>query len=207
MPNLPSVPQVLKTSPLQQLSPCFFSRFAFEPARFICDFTGFPICLTSLPDLPLQAMAEVIGLVSSGIAIAQLAGSVGAVAIKLNGLWQEVKDVPETIQYMTNHLSKLDTIVNEMGTSRNSNSPHDSAAGQPHHPSPSPLALQHCQMACQNLESLVRDLSVDIASSRKRKRLMGKVAVVLKKDTLAKYELRLQNAVQLLSLAYQVYTT
>lgn len=152
-------------------------------------------------------MAEVIGIVSSGIAIAQLAGSVGAVAIKLNGLWQEIKDVPETIQYIMNHLSILGTIVNEMETIGNSNSLHDSAAGQPHRPSPSPLAIQQCQMACKDLENIVRDLSVDIESSRKRKRLMGKVAVVLKKDTLAKYEMRLQNAFQLLSLAHQVYTT
>ncbi|KAK3396272.1 hypothetical protein B0T20DRAFT_417303 [Sordaria brevicollis] len=62
-------------------------------------------------------------------------------------------------------------------------------------------------MACKDLENLIQDLSVDIESSRKRKRLMAKDAMVLKKDTLAKYEMRLQNAVQLSTFALQGYTT
>lgn len=154
-------------------------------------------------------MAEVVGIVSSGIAIAQLAASIGKVAIKLNGLWGEVQDVPDTIQYIMNHLKILGEIVKEMETTgNNTSSPHGGVNNQPHQLQyPSPLAIPHCQLACKDLENLVRDLSVDIESSRRRKRLMGKVAVVLKKDTLAKYELRLRDAVQLLALAHQIYTT
>lgn len=142
---------------------------------------------------------------SSGIAIAQLAGTVGAIAIKLNGLWQEVKDVPETIQCIMGRLKAVGDIVNEIETTGDSNFPYDSLAGQTLRPYPSPLAIQQCQMARKDLENLVRDLSVDIESSRKRKRLVGKVAVVLKKDTLAKYEMRLQHTVQLLAFAHQLY--
>ena len=151
-------------------------------------------------------MAEVVGIISSGIAMAQLAGTIGAAAMKLNGLWQEVKDVPETIQYMMGRLEAVSDVVNEIEAIGDSNLPHDSVPSHLPRPSPSPLAIQRCEMARKDLENLVRDLSVDIESSRKRKRLMGKVAVVLKKDTLAKYEMRLQHAVQLLAIAHQVYT-
>ncbi|KAK3951214.1 hypothetical protein QBC32DRAFT_168094 [Pseudoneurospora amorphoporcata] len=102
-----------------------------------------------------------------------------------------------------NQLNILGEVVNQIETI---DFPHN--GDQPHHrPSPNPLAIQHCKRVCKELENPVRDLAVDIESSRKRKRLMGKVAVVLKKDTLAKYEMRLQNAVQLLTLAHQAYTT
>ncbi|KAK0624770.1 hypothetical protein B0T17DRAFT_252429 [Bombardia bombarda] len=56
-----------------------------------------------------------------------------------------------------------------------------------------------------DLEELVQDLAADIETSRRRKRLTAKMVVVLKKDTLEKYEIRLQRTAQILGLAHQIH--
>ncbi|KAK3393463.1 hypothetical protein B0H63DRAFT_458270 [Podospora didyma] len=147
-------------------------------------------------------MAEVLGLVASGIAVSLAADTVGGVVTSLRKLWCEVKDVPETIKDMMENLEGLGLIVtgmeNELGIS--SSHPNSAVSNMQSH------AIHRCRKAHKDLSGLAQDLSSDIMSSQRRKKLVARTSVVLKKDTLTKYERRLQQDVQLLSLALQIHT-
>ncbi|KAK6063068.1 carboxylesterase family protein [Seiridium cupressi] len=54
------------------------------------------------------AMAEALGAVASGIAVAQIAGTAGSAIWKLKQLWDEVEDVPEIINDLIEQLGCLD---------------------------------------------------------------------------------------------------
>ncbi|KAK6065684.1 carboxylesterase [Seiridium cupressi] len=54
------------------------------------------------------AMAEALGAVASGIAVAQVAGTAGSAIWKLKQLWDEVEDVPEIINDLIEQLGCLD---------------------------------------------------------------------------------------------------
>jgi hypothetical protein len=146
-------------------------------------------------------MAEVLGVVASGIAVVQAAQSLGAAAISLSRLWREVKDVPNTIQDLIEELEVSGQVVSviesELGTPESSSSPLTSLLC---------LTIERCRQAHKNLEGLVNDLRADIASSRRRKKLLASVKVVLKKDMLESYERRLRRALRFLDSAVQLHT-
>lgn len=149
-------------------------------------------------------MAEVLGVVASGIAVAQAVQTIGGAILSLSRLWREVKDVPDTIQNTVEDLEVagklVDAIESELGLLGSDASLHDcSLAGI------QILAIHRCRQIHQDLDGLVKDLSADIASSRRRKSLLAKTKVVLKKDTLENYERRLQRALRLLDSAVQLH--
>ncbi len=150
-------------------------------------------------------MAEVLGVVASGIAVVQAVQTVGQVVSSLTQLWKEVKDAPETIQNILDELEvagELATAIQAELQSPLSTWPND-AGGTPL-TSLECLALHRCRQVYKTLEDLVNDLAADIASSRRRKRLMAKTRVVLKKETLTNYEKRLQKALFFLNAALQL---
>jgi len=53
------------------------------------------------------------------------------------------------------------------------------------------LSLEYCRIAAKDLTSLIDNLTEHINSPRRTKRGASKIKVVLKKETLAKYEARL----------------
>ncbi len=148
-------------------------------------------------------MAEVLGVVASSIAVAQAAQSLGKATVSLSKLWREVKDVPATIQDIVEELEVAGKVVGAIETE----------LGTPESSSPTTpltslqcLAIERCRQAHKDLSGLVDDLRADIASSRKRKKLLASVKVVLKKDTLDAYERRLQRALRFLDSAVQLHT-
>lgn len=153
-------------------------------------------------------MAEVLGLVASGISVAQFAGSIVTTSLKVKALLDEVKGAPESLRDTLDHIEILTPILCEATTGG------DDGAGtnSPASPATSNLqqamqkALKACQMASEQLELLARSLTSEIDAARgsvRRKRAM--VKVVLKKGTLVQYETRLQKAVQLLTFAQGTY--
>ncbi|KAK4194494.1 hypothetical protein QBC40DRAFT_319443 [Triangularia verruculosa] len=124
-------------------------------------------------------MAEIVGLVASVITLADLAGRIATSAVALKRLWDEVKEVPESIVAKTR-----DTIGN---------------VGAP------AFSLQYCRRAVADLESLVDDLRQQISSTQTLKRRIGKVRVSLKKGLMSSYQQRLQSVLSLLSLSQQSY--
>lgn len=121
-----------------------------------------------------QIMAEIIGLVSGGIAIAQATGKVGSLVLSLSRLWKEVKDVPETIKALVEQLKyfalSIDAIEAEPQAVIGGGCP------------PTPMcarAIQHCRHLHEKLDKLIQDLMGDIVSTRRRKRYVAKTKAVL----------------------------
>jgi hypothetical protein len=146
-------------------------------------------------------MAEVLGVVASGIAVTQAAQSLGVAAMSLSRLWREVKDVPNTIQDMVRELEFAGKVVGvieaELKTPESSLTSLTSLQNE---------TIERCRQAHKSLGDLVDDLGADIASSRRRKKLLASVKVVLKKDSLEAYERRLQRALRFLDSAVQLHT-
>jgi hypothetical protein len=149
-------------------------------------------------------MAEVLGVVASGIAVTQAAQSLGVIVLSLSRLWREVRDVPETIRQV---LEDIEITGHLVGVIEAEFEEALSTSAVPSTPLTKLqcLIIQRCRQAHKDLGDLVEDLRADIASSRKRKRLSARVQVVLKKDTLEAYERRLQKALRFLGFAVQMH--
>lgn len=153
-------------------------------------------------------MAEVLGLVASGISVAQVAGSIVTTSLKVKGLLDEIKDAPETLENMLDQIDLLTPILCEATADS-----HEVAGTSPL-PLPATSHLQQalqktlaaCQTAGEQLQLLATDLmsQINVAHGGVR-RMRAIVKVVLKKSTLARYEARLQKIIQLLTLAQNTY--
>lgn len=144
-------------------------------------------------------MAEVVGLVASSLTLLEVADRVTRSLFQLKRLWDEVKDVPETIREILTRLDVLLPVVIEIDKDlqREPTMSGNSAAV---------LSLSYCQNAINELTSVIDDLSHNIESVRGFRRNAARVKVVLKKDALSKYERKLEWAIQLLLLAQQLHT-
>lgn len=153
-------------------------------------------------------MAEILGVVASGIAAAQATQTVCGVILSLSRLWREVKDVPEAIQNILDDLELAGEVVGaieaELAFCSTITSQYGDSDG-PRSPLQS-LAVQRCRQIHRDLGHLADSLSADISSSRRRKSVLAKGKVVLKKDTLEKYERRLDKALGFLNFVVQIHT-
>jgi hypothetical protein len=142
---------------------------------------------------------EVLGAVSSGFAVADMAGQVASGLLKLKKLWDEVHDAPNTIAGLIRKLEIMQPVVmvieEEFADTVSMPRKHDATI----------LSLSYCRQAIDSLDHLVTDLKAEIESPKKLKRGRAKAKVVLGKELLAKCEKRLEDALQILSLAYQCY--
>ncbi|KAF7551813.1 hypothetical protein G7Z17_g4739 [Cylindrodendrum hubeiense] len=144
-------------------------------------------------------MAEVLGIVSSVITVIETAGKLGTSAIKLKQLWDEVQDVPESIKRQMQHLDMIAPVLEDMEDefqqTRNMVR-SDRAAIR---------SLEYCRRAVTDLETLVEDMQLQVATAKKGKRTVAKFKVTLKKGVLQQYYERLGSALQLLNLSQQTY--
>lgn len=147
--------------------------------------------LRSSPSRDTTNMAEVVGAVASGLAVAEVGLKVGGTVWKLKQLWQQVHNVPETIQDLMKQIEIMDPVLcdheNRFGLP---------SAGQlqqlPTHNSPQAiLSAENCRKALDNLRSLVEDLDEAIESQKRTRRTVARMRVVLKKDTIKGFQERL----------------
>ncbi|KPM35107.1 hypothetical protein AK830_g11469 [Neonectria ditissima] len=144
-------------------------------------------------------MAEVVGLVASSFTLLEIAEKVTSGLFRLKRLWDEVKDVPETIGDILARLDVLLPVVVEIEKDFRDGS---ISAGN----SAQNLSLSYSQNAINELTFVIDDLSRNIESAKRFRRNSARVKVVLKKETLSKYEKKLEWAIQLLLLAQQLHT-
>ncbi|KAL2197896.1 hypothetical protein P885DRAFT_76604 [Corynascus similis CBS 632.67] len=158
-------------------------------------------------------MAEVLGVVASGIAVVQAAQSLGKLVVSLSRLWGEVRDVPETIQQILEDLEIAGDLVGVVESEFNEKlaaglqAPVDLSSGgsSVSLTKLQRLTVERCRQAHKQLGDIIEDLRADIASSRRRKRLASKVKVALKKDALNLYERRLHKTLRFLEVALQMH--
>ena len=148
-------------------------------------------------------MAELLGVVASGMAVVQVAAEVGDRALALKRLWDEIKDVPSTIRGYVDEIEMLTPVLDEMDQEfkdfalrPGSMIWNDQSAQR---------CLTHCRQAKEELSKLIDDLSMHVNSGQRSRRGVAKLKVVMKKETLSRYENRLKMALQLLNFAHMSY--
>ncbi|KAH7276085.1 hypothetical protein B0J15DRAFT_531541 [Fusarium solani] len=144
-------------------------------------------------------MAEALGVVSSIIAIVGVAGKLGTSTFKLKRLWDEVQDVPTSIQRCIEQLEILAPAIQEM------ESEFERTREMVRNDTAAKRSLEYSQKAMGTLEALVKDMEQQIASVRKSKKFLTQLKVRLKKDVLEEHQQQLQFALQLVSLSQQTY--
>ncbi|KAI0149031.1 hypothetical protein BJ166DRAFT_536707 [Pestalotiopsis sp. NC0098] len=147
-------------------------------------------------------MAEVLGVVASGIAVVDAAGQIGSGIMKLKKLWSEVKDVPETINSLMQQLELLTVVIGEMETIQQSSV---GDAMRPFNSQGMQLSMMRCREAMDTLDHLVSKLAMHVDSEKRSKRARAKLKVALSKDNLAQCHERLKDTVQLLQFAQGCY--
>lgn len=144
-------------------------------------------------------MAEVLGIISSAITVVQVAGKIGHQTVALKRLWNEVKEIPETISALMEEISIYCPVLDQMEDEfqqcheivRN-----DSAAKK---------SFEYCRQAVSELEALIEQLQRQIDLARTGKKTLAKVKVVLKKPMIEEHQSRLQRAIRVLMMAQQMY--
>jgi len=137
-------------------------------------------------------MAE-LGIAASGIGIASLALQVGDCIVRLKGFWDAVKDAPEEINHLIEEIETLSSVLSDFETSEQPelNLGRESTS----------KCLQFCKKAVGILDSVVKDIEANI---KKRKRV-GSVKAVLKRDAIEKLRERLMTAQSMLMLSNNMY--
>ncbi|KAF4495988.1 hypothetical protein FAGAP_7861 [Fusarium agapanthi] len=105
-------------------------------------------------------MAEILGLASSIITIVEIAGKLGTNTIRLKRLWDEVQDVPASIQRCIEQLEILAPAIEEIEHEFNrtrSMVQNDSATKR---------SLEYFWKAVYTLDTLVRDMESQISMGR-----------------------------------------
>ncbi|KAF5542207.1 hypothetical protein FPHYL_11598 [Fusarium phyllophilum] len=144
-------------------------------------------------------MAEILGLASSIITIVEVAGKLGTNTIRLKRLWDEVQDVPASIQRCIEQLEILAPAIEEMDHEFEKTRTmirNDSAAKR---------SLECSRKAVETLDTLVRDMETQISVAKTTRRLVAQLKVRIKRDVIEDHQQRLTSALQLLSLSQQTY--
>jgi hypothetical protein len=59
-------------------------------------------------------MAEVLGVVASGIAVAQIAGQITGSIVKLKSYWDQIEKAPAEINHLLREIESLNLILQHM---------------------------------------------------------------------------------------------
>lgn len=143
-------------------------------------------------------MAEVLGAVASGLAVAEVGLKVGGTVWKLKSLWQQVHEVPETMQDLMKQIEMMDPILSDYETNLGVQSASLINHSPTRHDSPTNLSAAYGREALNNLRRLVEDLGEAIESEKRRRRTLAKMRVMLKNDTIKRFQERLERAIRLL---------
>lgn len=143
-------------------------------------------------------MAELFGLIASGVGITSLAIQISSSILQLKSFCDLIKDAPEEIRYLIEEMEVLGLIVSDIEATISSNQQVsipvlDSGAAA--------RCLGLCKRGVDALEAAVRDLAAELEKGKKR----GGLKRALRKDTTDKLRERLKNAQTLLVLSQQTY--
>ncbi|KAF4434737.1 hypothetical protein FACUT_7796 [Fusarium acutatum] len=142
----------------------------------------FPTLSTAFHAFISIKMAEILGLASSIITIVEVAGKLGTNTIRLKRLWDEVQDVPASIQRCIEQLEILAPAIEEMDhefeQTRNMIQ-NDSAAKR---------SLEYSRKAVETLDTLVRDMESQISAARTTAHISPSTAIFFPANLFDYYE-------------------
>lgn len=147
-------------------------------------------------------MAEVLGVVASGVGIGSLVGQIASSVMKLKSYMDLVKDAPEDIRILIDEIEDLQLLISDIEDDR------------ARYPYPDLLVksgsalrcLAHCRRGVERLRHVVDRMAVDFSSITPLKRKLVAASVIWKRDTIEKYKAELASALRLLTLSHQIYT-
>lgn len=122
--------------------------------------------------------------------------------MKLKGFWSQIKDAPAEINHLIHRIDSLNLMLQHMQ--------HD----QSQHGIPE-LAVQNicmrrslelCEECATGLLSLVNDLDIKVRGKKGVRKKIGSAKAVMSKEDIRNLEVRLDAAIQILSLSYQFHT-
>jgi len=147
-------------------------------------------------------MAEIIGTVASGIAIAQLATSIANSIVAIKEGWSQVQDAPAEVDNLMRQIDSLNLILQHIEQDQSQEDlPQLSSANLCVRQS---LAL--CEEGAAELAALADELTAKIHGKQGWRKKLGSAKIVLRKADIKKLKSRMKNAIQLLSLSYQLHT-
>ncbi|MCJ1461286.1 hypothetical protein MMC28_011668 [Mycoblastus sanguinarius] len=146
-------------------------------------------------------MAELVGVVASGISIGTLAAQITSSIVKLKTYWDEVQDAPEDIQDLIGEVEDLYLLLADLEEDQKRNPVSSLVLDNTSISS----CLSHCKQGADRLKELADDLSTDFDARSKLRKKWASTKVVLKKDKLERYRKKLERAIRLLSLSHQIY--
>ena len=147
-------------------------------------------------------MAEVLGIVASGIAAGQLASEVTSSIIKLKRYWDQVKETPNEIRQLLLEIDSLNVILCHIQNDQHGENVLALASTK----ICVDQTLKLCKEGSDELGGLVRELAEKIDGKTGWRKKAGAAKVVLKKEEIKLIKRRMKNAIRLLSLAYQCHT-
>lgn len=148
-------------------------------------------------------MAEVLGVVASGIAVVQMTTEIGGAVVKLKRLWDRVEQVPHQIRDILSDMTVLEPLLAEIQREfKSSELPeggwNSSLASQ---------SASYCTQAQKTLIEMVEELDGRIMGAKSKTRQMARAAkVLMRKDDLDRMQERLRSALDMLQLSVNLYT-
>jgi len=140
-------------------------------------------------------MAELLGVVASGISVASLAIQVVDSVLKLRECWDAIKNAPEDIRYLIDEIETLSLILSDVGN--NETQGDLPLIGQ----ESAKRSLELCQKGSDILHEVVKGLDDQIGKGKK----IGGFKAILKKGTIERLRDRLRSAQFMLMLSNQAY--
>ena len=141
-------------------------------------------------------MAEVLGVVASGISVAQIAGQLLSSIQQLRTLCRALRDTPGELQAILGELEILGEIFYGLGAIKTNSSQPSVSALQ--------ASLTQCQNAALKLEALANAGARLLENNKNRTWFLMKA--VLKREELRDLKLQLEHAKSLLHLAMTCYS-
>ncbi|KAL3296383.1 Ankyrin repeat-containing protein [Colletotrichum asianum] len=138
-------------------------------------------------------MAKALGTVASVIAVVDLAGKAVTVSFKLKSLWDEVKDLPDTLLEKAEELQDLDDFL------------RDAESNAANSPLPNLNAISKARAAMEDFQRTLDIHIHSLADKRRRKKKLAAAKIVFQKGSLEAMERKLDRALRLFKMAQNQY--
>lgn len=147
-------------------------------------------------------MAEIFGVVASGLSLGALAGQVASSILKVKAYLDQFKDAPEDIKTLVDEIDDLYLVLSAIEEDQSSN-PY--LAGRPDDVAAS-RCLDHCKSRVERLRRIVEEIGDDLEDLKPMKRKWKAAKLIWKQDRVERYRREVASAAKILTLSYQIYT-
>ncbi|KAE9378461.1 hypothetical protein N431DRAFT_479482 [Stipitochalara longipes BDJ] len=147
-------------------------------------------------------MAEVLGVIASGVGIGALAGQIALSVARLKTYLDQIRDAPEDLKILIDEIESLHLLLSDIEDEQSRN-PSSSILVENNS---SLRCLDHCKRGVERLQRVVDEMAVDFDGLKPMKRKLVSAKIIWKRDRIEKYKAELASAIRLLTLSCQIHT-